>query len=203
MKPLLPFLATCLALTPCGAQVAPPGLPTDTAAQPGIFDRQNLTAWCVVPFDAKKRGPEERAEMLQRLGFKNFAYDWRPKDVPTFDAEVEALNKHGINLLAWWFPTDAGDPSARTILEVIKHHGIHPQLWVMGSGKRGQTIHCDYTVRPCNRKVPPIPRSCESARPPAPCAELVPPPSASDSCGDGFNLPGTTTIARSFDDLFS
>jgi hypothetical protein len=81
----------------------------------GIFDRQNLTAWCVVPFDAKKRGPEERAEMLQRLGFKNFAYDWRPNDVPTFDTEVESLKKHGVNLVAWWFPTDAGDPSARTI----------------------------------------------------------------------------------------
>ena len=69
----------------------------------------------MVPFDAKKRGPEERAEMLQRLGFKNFAYDWRPNDVPTFDTEVESLKKHGVNLVAWWFPTDAGDPSARTI----------------------------------------------------------------------------------------
>lgn len=139
MKPLLPFFAICLVITSFGAQTAPPGLPVDTVAQLGIFDRQNLTAWCVVPFDAKKRGPEERAEMLQRLGFKNFAYDWRPKDLPTFDTEVEALNKHGVNLVAWWFPTDAGDPSARTILEVIKRHGIHPQLWVMGSGNPTQT----------------------------------------------------------------
>ena len=139
VKPLLPLLAACLGMTSCGAQAAPPGLPADTAAQLGIFDRQNLTAWCVVPFDAKKRGPEERAEMLQRIGFKNFAYDWRPKDVPTFDTETESLKKHGINLVAWWFPMDAEDPSARIILEVIKHHGIHPQLWVMGSGNPTQT----------------------------------------------------------------
>lgn len=72
--------------------------------------------------------------MLVRLGFKNFAYDWRAKDVPTFDAEVEALTKHGVRMIAWWFPTDASDPNARIILEVIKRHGIHPQLWVMGSG---------------------------------------------------------------------
>jgi hypothetical protein len=138
MKALLPFLATCFAIT-LGAQAAPPGLPTDTAPRRVIFDRQNLTAWCVVPFDARKRGPEERAEMLRRLGFKNFAYDWRPKDVPTFDTEVEALSKHGIDLVAWWFPTQAEDPSARNILEVIKRHGIHPQLWVMGSGKPTQS----------------------------------------------------------------
>jgi sugar phosphate isomerase/epimerase len=139
MKPIILSFAAGLAILPLAAQIAPPGLPTGSTEPPGIFDRQNLTAWCVVPFDAKKRGPEERAEMLQRLGFKNFAYDWRPKDVPTFDTEVEALNKHGINLVAWWFPTDAGDPIARTILEVIKHHGIHSQLWVMGSGNPTQT----------------------------------------------------------------
>jgi sugar phosphate isomerase/epimerase len=139
MKLLLPILAACVAIMPLGAQVSPPQLPTDTAGQPGLFDPQNLTAWCVVPFDARKRGPMERAEMLQRLGFKNFAYDWRSKDVPTFDAEVEALNQHGINLVAWWFPTEPGDPNARTILEVIQRHGLHPQLWVMGSGSPTKT----------------------------------------------------------------
>ena len=25
-----------------------------------IFSQDNLVAWCIVPFDAKKRGPEER-----------------------------------------------------------------------------------------------------------------------------------------------
>ena len=32
-----------------------------------LFARTNLAAWCIVPFDAKKRGPEERAAMLERL----------------------------------------------------------------------------------------------------------------------------------------
>ncbi len=118
----------------------PPAAPaSDSAGPAGIWDRQNLTAWCVVPFDARERGPEERAQMLHRLGFRNFAYDWRPKDVPAFDAEVEAMEAHGIRLVAWWFPTDAADPTARTILEVIKRHGIHPQLWVMGGGPPTRT----------------------------------------------------------------
>ncbi|SPE57284.1 Xylose isomerase domain protein TIM barrel [Verrucomicrobia bacterium] len=139
MKPTILLFAASLASMVLSAQVAPPGAPTSSADLPGLFDRLNLRAWCVVPFDAKKRGPEQRAEMLQRLGFKNFAYDWRPKDVPTFDAEVEALSQHGINLVAWWFPTEAEDPVARVILEVIKRHRIHPQLWVMGSGSPTKT----------------------------------------------------------------
>jgi hypothetical protein len=107
-------------------------------ARPAVADslwaHDNLVAWTVVPFDAKNRGPEERAQMLQDLGFKRFAYDWRPVHVPSFDAEIEALQRHGIELLAWWFPLDAGDPVARATLETFKRHGVRPRLWVTQSG---------------------------------------------------------------------
>ena len=98
-----------------------------------LFARTNLVAWCIVPFDAKKRGPEERAEMLQKLGFGKFAYDYRAEHIPTFDAEVEACRRHGIELSAWWFPTEL-NAEARQILAVLKRHNLHSQLWVMGGG---------------------------------------------------------------------
>ncbi len=60
-----------------------------------LFARENLVAWCIVPFDSKKRGPEERAAMLERLGFKHFAYDWRAEHIPTFDAEMNVLAQKG------------------------------------------------------------------------------------------------------------
>src|SRR4026208_2500387 len=75
------------------------------AEEYSLFARSNLVAWCIVPFDAKKRGPEERAEMMERLGFKMFAYDYRAEHIPTFDGEMEALKRHHVQLLAWWFPT--------------------------------------------------------------------------------------------------
>src|SRR4051812_50030863 len=59
-----------------------------------IFARDNLVAWCIVPFDAKKRGPEERAAMLERLGIKHFAYDWRGGDGAAVCAGAVALQKH-------------------------------------------------------------------------------------------------------------
>src|SRR5579863_4083174 len=99
-----------------------------------LFARSNLVAWCIVPFDGKKRGPEERAEMLERLGFTQFAYDYRAKQVPTFDAEMEALQRHHIRLAAWWFPGALND-EARQILAVLKRHGLQTQLWVMGGGQ--------------------------------------------------------------------
>ena len=100
---------------------------------PSIFARENIVAWCIVPFDTKKRGPEERAAMLDQLGIKRLAYDYRAEHIPTFDAELDALKKQGIELTAWWFPTVLND-EARNILAVIARHGVHPQLWVMGGG---------------------------------------------------------------------
>ena len=43
------------------------------AAEPLLFENANLVAWCIVPFDAKHRTPEERAAMLEKLGVKKFA----------------------------------------------------------------------------------------------------------------------------------
>jgi sugar phosphate isomerase/epimerase len=104
-----------------------------------LFARTNLVAWCIVPFDAKKRGPEERAAMLERLGFTKFAYDYRTEHIPTFDAEVEALKQHHVELIAWWFPTTM-NAEAQNILDVLKRRQIRAQLWVMGSGGPTKTL---------------------------------------------------------------
>jgi putative heme-binding domain-containing protein len=99
------------------------------AQAPSPFNRDNLVAWCIVPFDAKKRGPEDRAALLQELGFKRFAYDWRAEHVPTFDAEITALEKRGIRLQAFWFPADLGK-DARAILAVLERRKVKTELWV-------------------------------------------------------------------------
>ncbi len=103
-----------------------------------LFARENLIAWCIVPFDAKKRGPEERAAMLERLGFKHFAYDYRAEHIPTWDGEIEALKRHGVELSAWWFRTKMDD-EARATLELFKRHNVRPQLWVSGGGPMTKT----------------------------------------------------------------
>lgn len=99
------------------------------AAERDLFDRENLVAWCIVPFDAKKRGPEERAQMLERLGLRRLAYDWRDEHIATFDQEVETMKRHGISVDAWWFPAGL-DPTARKILDVLARHKVPAQLWV-------------------------------------------------------------------------
>jgi sugar phosphate isomerase/epimerase len=108
-------------------------LPTAWSADYQIFARTNLMAWCIVPFDAKKRGSEERAAMMEKLGFKHFAYDYRAEHIPQFDAEIAACRKRGVSLDAWWFPTVLND-EARLILGVLKRNNVKAQLWITGGG---------------------------------------------------------------------
>src|SRR4026208_2351637 len=103
------------------------------AEEYSLFARTNLMAWCIVPFDAKKRGPEERAVMMKKLGFKHFAYDYRAEHVPTFDAEIAACKRHGISLDAWWFPGALND-EARLILDVLRKNNVKAQLWITDGG---------------------------------------------------------------------
>ena len=79
---------------------------SQTADNSSVFDTSNLVAWCVVPFDSEERRPEERATMLRELGISELAYDWRQEHLPTFEAELEALENHNINLRAVWFWID-------------------------------------------------------------------------------------------------
>src|SRR5215510_14537107 len=104
-------------------------LPSRAEPPKDLFADDNLVAWCIVPFDAKKRGPAERVAMLQKLGFKKYAYDWRAEHLPTFDEEVGLLKKAGIELTAVWFPANLGD-DAKKLLAVIKKHDIKTQLWI-------------------------------------------------------------------------
>lgn len=99
-----------------------------------VFAKQNLVAWCVVPFDSKQRGPEERAAMLDDLGITKLAYDWREQHIPTFDDELRALNKHGIDLTAFWMmsgnnPQD--DRYIREIFDFIARNRVKTQIWLL------------------------------------------------------------------------
>jgi hypothetical protein len=105
----------------------------DSRHAASLWQHDNLVATKTVHFDAKKRTPSERAEMLGRLGFRYFSYDWfaGPQELLSLDAGIEALQKHGITLISSLFLVDADNPEAKTLLETFKHHHVHPQLWVL------------------------------------------------------------------------
>src|ERR687895_2803303 len=98
------------------AVLAPPALPAPLATETNsVFRRDNLVAWCIVPFDAKQRGPKQRAEMLARLGIKRVAYDWRDHHIPEWDEELAQYKAHEIELVGFWVPA-----RHKEILDLLK-----------------------------------------------------------------------------------
>ncbi|MCY2973228.1 MAG: sugar phosphate isomerase/epimerase [Planctomycetota bacterium] len=89
-----------------------------------LFDRKNIVAWCIVPFDSVKRDPAQRAEMVQKLGITKVAYDWRAEHVPQFEQEILEYQKHGIEFFAFWTMHEEA-------LKLFAKYNMHPQLWVM------------------------------------------------------------------------
>ncbi len=111
-------------------------IPTAPAQQetrpPSVFAKDNLVAWCIVPFDANKRSPEARAEMLQRLGIRHVAYDWREEHVASFEEEILAYKKHHLDYFAFWSWHPAMEP-------LLAKHGIRPQIWMTVPSPEAQT----------------------------------------------------------------
>jgi len=108
------------------------GLPQALAEKtPTNLQVENLAAWCIVPFDAMKRGPVERAEMLKELGIRRCAYDWREEHVSEFEEEIKQYLLHDIDFFAFW----GGHEKAFSLFE---KYDIHPQIWqMMGSPATG------------------------------------------------------------------
>lgn len=97
-------------------------LASSRADLPANLRTENLVAWCVVPFDAAKRGPVERAAMLRDLGIRRCAYDWRAEHVPEFEEEILQYEKQGIEFFAFW----RGHDEAYRLFE---KHEVRPQIW--------------------------------------------------------------------------
>ena len=96
----------------------------DSSAEKSVFAKSNLTAWCIVPFDAAKRGPLERAEMLNRLGIRKFAYDWRSEHVPTFEEEIVQIRKHSIEYVAFM-------GTHPKLIPLLVKHKVVPEFWTV------------------------------------------------------------------------
>lgn len=100
--------------------------------KPDIFNKTNLVAWCIVPFDATKRSPEERATMIHNLGLKKIAYDWRQEHVKDFEREIIAYKNNNLEFFAFWSWHPNMEP-------LIRKHQIKPQIWQTCPSPEGET----------------------------------------------------------------
>lgn len=120
-----------------GPKEVPSGVPPRPQVQGRPLAMDDLIAWCIVPFDNRKRTPEERIAMLERLGFKRYAYDWRAEHLPDTARELRLAREHGIRVEAVWLWIDAvsdrpgklSDANER-LLGILGEAALATQIWV-------------------------------------------------------------------------
>ncbi|MBA4057463.1 MAG: AP endonuclease [Marivirga sp.] len=102
-----------------------------------LFNQENLVAWCIVPFDNQNRNPQQRIEMLKRLNFSQYAYDWRHLHLASFPEELRLAKQSKIKITAVWMWIDKGADTPgklsednETLLSMLKDAGLKTQLWV-------------------------------------------------------------------------
>lgn len=102
-----------------------------------LFSDSNLLPWCIVPYDSQQRTPEQRIEMLKKMGMKQYAYDWREKNIPTFEREIDLAQQYNIKIEAVWMwignETDKiGELSKQNeqILSILQHKKLKTTIWV-------------------------------------------------------------------------
>ncbi len=100
-----------------------------------LFDKENLLAWCIVPYDAKERTPQQRAKMLKELGVTKYAWDWREKHLSQLAEEIEAARMYDLSMSAVWFWVDGGsgevlEKSNLQILKTLREKKLETELWV-------------------------------------------------------------------------
>jgi len=107
------------------------------SSTPALFAPDNLLAWCIVPYDTKLRGPAERIAMLQRLGFTQYVWDWRPQHLKDLPEELRLSRASGVRLRGIWLWIDdtqdrvgALGASNETILAAVAEAGVSMEFWV-------------------------------------------------------------------------
>jgi len=102
-----------------------------------LFAPENLVAWCIVPFDNQHRTSAARIDMLKRLNFSQYAYDWRHQHLESFPEEIKLAKQNGVYIAAvWiWIDKDVDSPGKLSddnekLLEILKENGLKTQLWV-------------------------------------------------------------------------
>ena len=105
--------------------------------QENLFKKNNLIPWSIVGFDVKERTPKQRLEMLKHLGYKQYAYGYRPKHIPTMAEEWQLAKQNEIEIKAVWLyinlfkdKTDKLRPDAEVVFKNLEKTGLKTQIWI-------------------------------------------------------------------------
>jgi hypothetical protein len=121
----------------CTALSAATPLESGAEALLPLAARENLLAWCVVPYDSKHRGPAERIAMLKRLGFSQYVWDWRQEHLKDLPEEIRLSKEAGLRMRGVWLWIDETQDQPgklgannEAVFKAIEDSGTVMEFWL-------------------------------------------------------------------------
>ncbi len=137
LRSLLFFAFGCSLLSLAQSKSEKTTVPPAPPSPPALFAPGNLVAWCIVPFDNLHRTPDERIAMLQRLGFTQYAWDWRQVHLKDLPEEIRLSRAGGVRMRAVWLWIEGGTDEVgrlgagnRTVLDAVNQAKLSVEFWV-------------------------------------------------------------------------
>ncbi len=126
MKKSIVVLILLLANVACYAQKTVPS-----------FKVEDLSAWCIIDFDAKERTPEQRIVMLQELGITKYGFEKGKGDLSKMKHEFQLASESNIEIVSIFLWLNAKrdsigklSPNNQQLLANLKETQQKPAVWL-------------------------------------------------------------------------
>ena len=138
----------------------------------GLETDENLLAWAFLNYEPEGRLAEERAEMLNRLGFTKCGYEGHQQWIDQLEEHIIAYREHGIELTGIYLEIRKENPLDQDYLmraiEIIEKQNCKLQLWLTIRDNLFQGIPEDQRVQKACDMIQPladmvIPNGCKIA----------------------------------------
>lgn len=127
------------------------------------FAKDKLHAWAFELFD-KDRSPEERAQLLKRVGFTKTGFVVNGKLVDQFDAHVKAYTEAGLEIVSVWWqssnPDQLSEIKTKTVLATLDKYKLRPHIWFSMEKKAVAGIAEDERVNKAVAMIAPLAEEC-------------------------------------------
>ncbi len=130
---------------------------SDQKAVETLIDPSDISPWCIIGFDTENRTPEQRIEMLQEMGIKQYGYNRGKADFSSMAQEFQLASENDIDITSVFLWLNAKSdsigklsPSNRELLSNISGAEHKPAIWLSFSHnffeERGHAESIEYCV---------------------------------------------------------
>ncbi len=114
---------------------------------------EELTPWCIVNFDSLERSPIDRINMLKKMGFTKYGYEWDERHLIEMKEEFKLAKENNIEIMSIFLWLNAKrdsigklSPSNKRMLSILKDVEYKPTIWLSFSNNYFEDLNQEQSI---------------------------------------------------------